>query len=135
MIYKRNGWYHCDFVVNGTRHRKALKTRDWREAKTEERKLQSEAGKGRLAARHTPLAKQPFPQAVENFLAARRLAVKSGTWKKERQATRRLLEFFKECPLKSIDVQNIEGYRAWRAENGCGPGVINTEFVVLKALL
>jgi len=61
--------------------------------------------------------------------------VKSGTWKKERQATRRLLEFFKECPLKSIDAQNIEGYRAWRAENGCGPGVINTEFVVLKALL
>jgi hypothetical protein len=49
MIYKRGGWHWTDFTENGRRYRRPLKTRNWQEARTEERKIIERAGAGNLA--------------------------------------------------------------------------------------
>jgi hypothetical protein len=66
MIYKRGGWYWIDFTENGRRYRRALKTKNWQEARTEERKVIEMARVGKLADSAAP--KQLF-EAADRYLA------------------------------------------------------------------
>ena len=51
MIYKRGDWYWTDFTENGRRYRRPLKTTNWQEARTEERKVIEKARTGKLCWR------------------------------------------------------------------------------------
>jgi len=49
-LRKRNGIYHCNFVMNRQRFRRTLETSDWREATNKENEKKRLAGKGKLAS-------------------------------------------------------------------------------------
>ena len=50
-LRKRNGTYHCDFMVNGQRYRQTLETGDRREAVQRERDLMAQAKQGSAGVR------------------------------------------------------------------------------------
>ena len=54
MIYKRGGWHWTDFTENSRRYRRPLKTKNWQEARTEERKIIEMARAGKLADSGAP---------------------------------------------------------------------------------
>jgi hypothetical protein len=85
MIYRRNGWWHCDVTVNGVRIRQAFKTQDKREAKGKEKELVSAASAGKLALA-TPFSKLALREALEMWISDRapRLAAKSITTERQR---------------------------------------------------
>jgi hypothetical protein len=65
MIYKRSGWYWTDFTENGRRYRRPLKTKNWRDARTEERSVIERARGGKLADSVAP--KRLF-EAAQRYL-------------------------------------------------------------------
>src|SRR5438034_4482800 len=66
-LRKRNGTYHCDFMVNGQRCRQTLETRDRREAVQRERDLMAQAKQGKLAGRLVDLARVNLSEAFDRL--------------------------------------------------------------------
>lgn len=62
--------------------------------------------------------------------------LKQSTWKRARKyQVATLVEFFGDTKLNALTPQQIEGFKTWRAENGCGHGTINDDLKVLSAIL
>ena len=69
-LRKRNGIYHCDFVLNGQRFRQTLETTDWREATQKENDLKARARDGKLGSGITAeFSRLMFNNAVDRYLA------------------------------------------------------------------
>jgi len=84
-LVKRGKTWHCHFVVNGQRFRQSLRTRDWREAQAKEKELIGQATEGKLTQSSTTLARQPFGQAADDYVTARKLELAVASQAKEKQ--------------------------------------------------
>lgn len=84
-LTNRGKTWHCHFVMNGQRFRQSLGTRDWREAQAKEKDLIARASEGKLAHNSTTLARQPFGQAADEYVAARQLELATASRAKEKQ--------------------------------------------------
>jgi integrase len=134
-LVKRGKTWHTHFVVNGQRFRQSLGTRDWREAQAKEKQLIAEASEGKLTQNSTTLARQPFGQAADDYVSARKLELATASQAKEKQLFVQLRAFFKQEPLKAITVKRITDYRTWRAEQGVGPATLNAELGILRRVM
>src|SRR5215469_2196754 len=134
-LHKRGKTWHCHFVVNGQRFRQSLGTKDWREAQTKEKELIGQAMEGKVTQTSTALARQPFGQAADDYVTARKLELATASQAKEKQLLVQLRAYFKQEPLKSITAKRIIEYRAWRAEQGVGPATLNAELGILRRIL
>lgn len=134
-LVKRGKTWHCDFVVDGQRFRQSLDTRDWREAQSKEKELIAQATEGKLTPASTSLARQPFGQAADDYVIARKLELATGSQAKEKQLLVQLRSYFKQEPLKSITAKRIIEYRAWRAEQKVGPATLNAELGILRRIM
>ena len=134
-LYKRGKTYHTDFTVNGQRFRQSLGTKDWREAQAKEKELIGQATEGRLTQTSTALARQPFGQAADDYVMARKLELASASQAKEKQLLVQLRAYFKQEPLKTIIAKRITDYRAWRSEQGVGPATLNAEIGILRRIM
>jgi integrase len=134
-LKKRGKTWHCDFVVNGQRFRQSLETKDWREAQNKEKELIGQAAEGKLTQTSVSLARQPFGQAADDYVTARKLELASASQAKERQLLVQLRAYFKDDPLKSITAKRITEYRAWRAEQKVGPATLNAELGILRRIM
>src|SRR2546422_5800489 len=134
-LFKRNKTWHCHFVVNGQRFRQSLGTKDWREAQAKEKELIGQATEGKLTQTSTSLARQPFGQAADDYVAARKLELAPASQAKERQLLVQLRACLKQEPLKSITAKRITEYRAWRAEQKVGPATLNAELGILRRIM
>ena len=134
-LIKRNKTWHCHFVVNGQRFRQSLETKDWREAQSKEKELIGQAMEGKITQTSVSLARQPFGQAADDYVAARRLELASASRAKEKQLLVQLRAYFKQDPLKSITAKRIIEYRAWRAEQKVGPATLNAELGILRRIM
>ena len=123
-LKKRGKTWHCHFVVNGQRFRQSLETTDWREAQAKEKELIAAASEGKLHQTSTTLARQPFGQAADDYVTARKLELAPASQAKEKQLLVQLRAYFKQEPLKAITAKRITEYRAWRAEQGVGPATL-----------
>ena len=132
-LVKRGKTWHTHFVVNGQRFRQSLGTKDWREAQAKEKQLIAEASEGKLTHNSTTLARQPFGQAADDYVSARKLELAPASQAKEKQLLVQLRAYFKQEPLKAITAKRITEYRTWssrpRSEAGrheqrsvCWPG-------------
>ena len=70
-LVKRGKTWHTHFFVDGQRYRQSLKTSDWRKAQAEEKKLIRDAQAGKIASVRLAMARLPFAEAAEQFLADR----------------------------------------------------------------
>jgi integrase len=134
-LVKRGKTWHTHFVVNGQRFRQSLGTKDWREAQAKEKQLIAEASEGKLTQNSTTLARQPFGQAADDYVSARKLELATASQAKEKQLFVQLRAFFKQEPLKAITVKRITDYRTWRAEQGVGPATLNAELGILRRVM
>src|SRR6516225_710548 len=134
-LHKRGKTWHCHFVVNGQRFRQSLGTKDWREAQSKEKELIRQAMEGKLTQTSSALARQPFGQAADDYVTARKLELAAASQAKEKQLLVQLRAYFKQEPLKSITAKRIIEYRAWRAEQGVGPATLNAELGILRRIM
>lgn len=134
-LKKRGKTWHCHFVVNGQRFRQSLETTDWREAQAKEKELIAAASEGKLHQTSTSLARQPFTDAADDYVTARKLELAPASQAKERQLLVQLRAYFKQEPLKAITAKRIIEYRAWRAEQGVGPATLNAELGILRRVM
>jgi integrase len=134
-LLKRGKTWHSHFVVNGQRFRQSLKTGDWREAQAKEKELIGQAMEGTLSQSSTALARQPFGQAADEYVNARKLELAPASRAKEKQLLVQLRNYFKQEPLKVVTAKRITEYRAWRAEQGIGPATLNAELGILRRIM
>ena len=148
-LKKRGKVWHCHFVVNGQRFRQSLETTDWREAQSKEKELIAEAQAGKLHQTATSAARQPFGQAADDYVTARKLELAPASQAKEKQLLVQLRAYFKQEPLKAINTKRITEYRAWRASQTrevktgeqtislkcAGPATLNAELGILRRIL
>ncbi|MGA8736070.1 MAG: tyrosine-type recombinase/integrase [Terriglobales bacterium] len=134
-LTKRGKTWHTHFFVDGQRFRQSLETSDWREAQSKEKKLIAEASEGKLAHSSTAMARQPFGQAADDYVNARKLELATASQAKEKQLLVQLRIYFKLEPLKAITAKRITDYRAWRADQGVGPATLNAELGILRRVL
>lgn len=140
MIYKRNGIYHCDFVVNGQRFRQTLETSDWREATHRENELKARAREGKLACGLTAeFSRLGFEAALDRYLAELSVERQDGakdprkTW--EGRLTACLRPFFSGKRLKQITADDIRMFQVHRVKEGKHRNSINHEVKALLRLL
>ena len=134
-LVKRGKTWHCHFVVNGQRFRQSLGTKDWREAQAKEKELIGQAMEGKLTQTSTSLARQPFGQAADHYVTARKLELAPASQAKEKQLLVQLRAYFKQQPLKTITTTQIIDYRAWRSEQKVGPATLNAELGILRRIM
>ena len=134
-LVKRGKTWHCHFVVNGQRFRQSLATTDWREAQAKQKALIAQASEGKLMHNSTTLARQPFGQAANDYMAARKLELATASQAKEKQLLVQLRAYFKQEPLTAITVKRITEYRTWRAAQKVGPATLNAELGILRRIL
>jgi hypothetical protein len=134
-LVKRGKTWHCDFVLNGQRFRQSLGTKDWREGQAKEKELIGQAMEGKLTPTSTALARQPFAQAADDYVTARKLELATASQAKEKQLLVQLRAYFKQQPLKSITAKQIIEYRAWRSEQIVGPATLNAELGILRRIM
>ena len=148
-LKKRGKTWHCHFVVNGQRFRQSLGTTDWREAQAKEKELIGQAQEGKLHQTSTSLARQPFGQAADDYMTARKLELATASQAKEKQLLVQLRAYFKQEPLKAITAKRITEYRTWRSSQTrdvkagesvrqvlcAGPATLNAELGILRRIL
>jgi integrase len=134
-LVKRGKTWHTHFVVNGQRFRQSLGTKDWREAQSKEKELIGQAMEGKLTQTSTTLARQPFGQAADDYVTARKLELAVASQAKEKQLLVQLRAYFMQEPLKAITAKRIIEYRAWRAEQKVGPATLNAELGILRRIM
>jgi len=134
-LVKRGKTWHCHFVVNGQRFRQSLGTRDWREAQAKEKELIGQAMEGKITQASASLARQPFAQAADDYVKARKLELAAASQAKEDQLLVQLRAYFQQTPLKSISAKQIIEYRAWRVEQKVGPATLNAEVGILRRIM
>ena len=134
-LFKRNKTWWTDFAVNGQRFRQSVRTRDWRQAQAEEKRLIAEASEGKLTHNATGLGRLPFTQAADEYISARKLELAQASQAKEKQLLVQLRAYFKQEPLKDITARRITDYRSWRAEQGVGPATLNAELGIMRRIL
>ncbi|MBZ5689282.1 MAG: site-specific integrase [Acidobacteriia bacterium] len=134
-LVKRGRKWHCHFVVNGQRFRQSLGTKDWREAQNKEKELIGQAMEGKLTQASSSLARQPFGQAADDYVTARKLELATASQSKEKQLLVQLRAYFQQEPLKSITAKRIIDYRAWRADQKVGPATLNAELGILRRIM
>ncbi len=134
-LFKRAKWWWTDFSVNGVRYRLPLKTRDWREAQTEEKNAIARATEGKLS----PVARTgrllAFATAAERYKTERKGRVAAGTWRTERDRMKPLTDFFGEKRLASITADNIRQFQAKQTAAGKHPRYANHQVKLLCAVL
>jgi integrase len=130
--------------VNGQRFRQSLETTDWREAQSKEKDLIGQATEGKLTQTSSSLARQPFGQAADDYMTARKLELAPASRAKEKQLLVQLRAYFQQVPLKSITAKRITEFRAWRAEQkvtragkerSVGPATLNAELGILRRIM
>jgi integrase len=149
-LYKRNGIYHTDFVVNGQRFRQTLETHDWREATQKESDLKAQANQGKLAAGITAqLARLTVGEAFRRYLPQRqaeihikRLAKEMADpisevayAKSEASHAKAVRAFFEGKRLKQVRAEDIQAYQAHRIQEGKVAKTVNHEVKLLLQLL
>lgn len=142
-LRKRNGIYHCDFVLNGQRYRQTLETSDKREAVQKERDRIARAKEGKLASGVTAeFSRLGFDAVLDRYLAelslqrpesVRRAGEPRKSW--EGDLTNRLRPFFACRRLNQITPDDIRAYQAERLGQGKNPNTVNHEVKALMRVL
>jgi integrase len=134
-LYKRGKTWWVDFSAAGERFRLSVGTGDWRQAESRAKEMVADALSGRMTRAALDTGKQPFTDAADLYLEARRLDLAESSLKKERQLLTFPKRFFTRASLASIMADSLNAYRKWRTENGAGPVIINMEMGVLRRIL
>jgi integrase len=138
-LYKRNGIYYADFVVDGFRYRESTKESDWREAKNweKERIAQIKGGKGTSTQKITRrrYAKMTFNDAADDYLEAQKVHHAAKTRKLEVDRLKPLRRCYGTLKLRQITLEKLQQYRSERMEKGPSNRTINLEVGIFRRIM
>jgi integrase len=132
MIYKRGCWHWTDFTENGRRYRRPLKTKNWQEARTEERKIIERARAGKLADSVTP--KRLF-EAAQRYLDDKTVHCSPRTHELETERLSMVKKSFGDIRIARISPASIQRYQQERKKNGTANRTINMDVGALSRVL
>ena len=132
-LRKRNGIYHCDFMVNGERYQISLHTTDWREANDKEKEKIRQAKDGKLRSWTEALERVLLPEAFDRYLKERELEISNA--RHEWACSKPLRAFFEGKRLNQITADDIRAYQAHRIGQGKKPKTVNLEVGLFLRLL
>jgi integrase len=132
MIYKRGGWHWTDFTENGRRYRRPLRTKNWQEARTEERKIIERARAGKLADSAAP--KRLF-EAAQCYLDDKAVRCSRRTHELETERLSMVRKSFGDARIAGITPSAIQRYQHARKKNGTANRTINMDVGALSRVL
>jgi integrase len=130
VIYKRGGVYHYQFSIGGKRYRGTTKTTNKAAA------LRVEAEKRITCCQRVNKATErsedlDFPDAMIRFLTWAKLQVKPRTHQRYGVSSRRLSAHFGEIPIRDLDTNGVERFKAIRVTE-CSPAGTNRDLACLR---
>ncbi len=147
-MYKRNDYYYADFVHDGKRYVKSLKTKSKSVAKELERKIRVEVESGKLELRQKQkLLKAKFILVLNEYLETESIYKKSH--RRDTTSSKHLLRFFAKKTLTGITPDNISIFKLKRkaeiiakkkkineniSESEISLATINRELTLLKRI-
>ncbi len=134
-LVKRGKTWHTHFFIDGQRYRQSLETSDWREAQSKEKDLISAAKQGKVGPTRQGIARLPFREAADRFLADRlsRLAPLSVRTEKER--ARRVNHVLGDIPVHRLAVADVADYIRKRKTANIGNATVNRELDIIRGVL
>jgi integrase len=112
-MYERNGYYYTDFVHDGKRYVKSLKTKSKSVAKELERKFRVEVESGKLELRQQQkLIKAKFNLVLTEYLETESIHKKSH--RRDKVSSKHLLRFFGKKTLIGITPDDISNFKLKR---------------------
>jgi integrase len=132
-LWKRGGRYWADFMVDGVRFRKALKTSDRNIAIQRERETIEIARYGRLGARET--GPRNLFAAIDAYLDAKRMRCSARTLELESERLSVLKRHFGDLRVASVTAGRIAEYQRARHDAGVANRTINMDVGVLRRVL
>ena len=134
-LRKRGKTWHTDFVIDGQRFRQSLETSDWREAQTKEKELIAAAKAGKVASRRQPIARMPFCEAAEQFLADRLPHLAPLSVRTEKERAKVVNAVFGKTPVMRIAPADVLAYIRRRKEAGIANATVNRELDIIRGVL
>jgi len=134
-LRKRGKTWHTDFVIDGQRFRQSLETSDWREAQTREKDLIAVAKAGKVASKRQPIARMPFAEAAEQFLADRLPHLAPLSVRTEKERGKVVNSVFGRTPVLRITPADVLSYIRHRKENGIANAAVNRELDIIRGVL
>jgi len=130
VIYKRGGFYHYQFQINGKRYRGSTKSTNKAEA------LRLEAAHRMESLRHpeqhvVPGEKLELDDAFDRFLAWASRHVKPRTHQRYRVSAKRLKAHFGEVRIERMNTQAVEAFKSIRAGE-CSSAGVNRDLACLR---
>ena len=132
MIYKRGSWYWTDFTESGRRYRRPLKTKNWQQARTEERNAIEMARAGKLA---DSMAPKRLSEAAERYLMDKAVRCSARTHELEMERLSMVKKFFGDVRIVGITAAAIQRYQQERKKNGTANRTINMDVGALSRVL
>ena len=112
-MYERKGYYYTDFVHDGKRYVKSLKTKSKSVAKELERKFRVEVESGKLELRQQQkLVKAKFNLVLTEYLETESIHKKSH--RRDNVSSKHLLRFFGKKTLTGITPDDISNFKLKR---------------------
>jgi len=128
VIYKRGGFYHFQFQINGRRYRGSTKSTNKAEA------LRLEAAERIARSRNPGLElgeKLELADAFERFLAWASRHVKPRTHQRYRVSAKRLIAYFGAISIERMNTQAVESFKSVRTGE-CTPAGVNRDLACLR---
>ena len=129
---RESGLYWADFSVDGVRYRKPLDTRNWKEAKQNQRDMIEAARNGQLETLKGP--KRLF-EGIEAYLAYKAIARSPRTVELEGERLSIVKKHFGDVKLSAITASAISRYQQVRHEAGIAGRTINMDVGALFRVL
>jgi integrase len=130
VIYKRGGFYHYQFQINGKRYRGSTKSTN----KAEALRLEAERRIACLANPEESIGvneKLGLDVAFERFLSWASRHVKPRTHQRYRVSAKRLTAHFGETRIERMNTQVVEGFKSVRASE-CTSAGVNRDLACLR---
>ena len=134
-LYKRGTTWWTDFTVNGQRFRQSLDTTDWRQAQSTEKELITQASQGKLAGNSQHFSRLGLSEALDRYLADRKVRVVPRSHRSESDHAKPLRENFAATPVKRITAESVLAYIRQRKSDGVSNTTINMEIGILRRVL
>jgi len=130
VIYKRGGFYHYQFQINGKRYRGSAKSTN----KAEALRLEAERRIACLANPEQPLEngeKLELDVAFDRFLAWASHHIKPRTHQRYRVSAKRLVAHFGAIRIERMNTQAVEGFKSVRSSE-CTSAGVNRDLACLR---
>ena len=128
-IYKRNGWWYYQAIINGQKVKKSLKTQDKSLAKQRQATIDYQKISGRLGLSPSRVT---IAFCLGAFLETKRATLKESTYTRYCVMVVKLNDFF-DGLVKNLTTSKISEYIAFRREKGISGKTIHEELAILKS--